>query len=73
MTDRATLLSTTAAGRLPVIEAVPAAPVAEGADPVDPQVNTDTLNYRSRAQALINRRFNAVFGAAMARALATAR
>jgi len=31
------------------------------------------LNYRSRAQALINRCFNAVFGAEMARALATAR
>jgi hypothetical protein len=31
------------------------------------------LNYRSRAQALVGRRFNAVFGAALARAVATAR
>ncbi|SEJ21416.1 hypothetical protein SAMN04244572_03137 [Azotobacter beijerinckii] len=31
------------------------------------------LNYRSHAQALVSRRFNAVFGAALARAMATAR
>jgi hypothetical protein len=31
------------------------------------------LNYRSRAQAIIDRRFKAVFGEAMSRALATAR
>jgi len=31
------------------------------------------LNYRSRAKALIDRRFNAVFGEAMAKALASAR
>lgn len=36
------------------------------------QVNKQ-LHYRSRAKALIDRRFNAVFGAAMARAMATAR
>lgn len=31
------------------------------------------LGYQARAKALVNRRFNAVFGAAMARAIATAR
>ncbi|MBB4863337.1 hypothetical protein HNP46_002184 [Pseudomonas nitritireducens] len=31
------------------------------------------LHYRSRAEALVARRFNAVFGAAMAKAMATAR
>ncbi|PMQ04174.1 hypothetical protein DyAD56_15915 [Dyella sp. AD56] len=31
------------------------------------------LNYRSHAQMIIDRRFNAVFGAAMAKAMATAR
>jgi len=31
------------------------------------------LDYQARAKALVNRRFNAVFGAAMARAIATAR
>ena len=31
------------------------------------------LNYRSRAKALVDRRFNAVFGEAMAKALASAR
>lgn len=31
------------------------------------------LNYRSRAKALVDRRFNAVFGDAMAKALASAR
>ena len=31
------------------------------------------LNYRSRAQAIVNRKFNSAFGNAMAKALATAR
>ncbi|MCO7569383.1 hypothetical protein NJH78_05305 [Pseudomonas chlororaphis] len=31
------------------------------------------LNYRSRAKAIVDRRFNAVFGEAMSKALATAR
>lgn len=31
------------------------------------------LNYRSRAEALVRRRFNAVFGAALAKAIASAR
>jgi hypothetical protein len=34
---------------------------------------TQRLDYQARARALVNRRFNAVFGAAMARAIATAR
>lgn len=34
---------------------------------------TKRLNYRSRAQAIVNRRFNAVFGESIGRALATAR
>ncbi|MDY7560205.1 hypothetical protein [Pseudomonas sp. AB6] len=39
----------------------------------DPIIVNKRLNYRSRAQAIVNRRFNAVFGDAMAKALATAK
>jgi hypothetical protein len=39
----------------------------------DPQEVKQDLNYRERAQKVIDRRFNAVFGAALAKAMATAK
>jgi hypothetical protein len=37
----------------------------------DPQEVKQDLNYRERAQRIVNTRFNAVFGAALAKAMAT--
>lgn len=39
----------------------------------DPKDVAQHLNYRERAQQIVNKKFNAVFGRAMAKAMATAK